>query len=907
MTRRAFVVALLGCTIAMASFPAGASALVITVDTTADAALSASDPGDCTLREAVQAASTNLAVDGCTTGETPGADAIALPGGTITLTASNSLDEEANEEGDLDVGATGDGGPLTIGTGSVTTVDGSDSYRVIDQRAGELTLQNLVVTNGGGSPGGGVRGVGGDLTLDGITVSSSNNTAFAPGSGGGIAFEPLSGATLSLDGSLVTGNGSSSTPLGGGISVGSGSALEIADSVISSNTTQENGFSSNGGGGISSFGTTVSITDSIVRDNSSTVVGPNGTTPFGGGMWLAGSGEVTVEGSLIEGNRVEDARAGADANPAGGGVVLSGFVDATLLNTTIADNSVVLDSGTTTFGGGGLYDGTSGGLSVFTRLSHVTLAENESPVGDELVVQNDHRIALKSSVIDDSDGSVTDTCVVGFAPTPTSGGRNVAPGTTCPLNGTGDMPNTDPVLEPLGDFGGTSETAPPDPASPAVDLVPAANCDDGESAPAPVTVDQRGFARPFDGNGDTVDECDAGAAEVYPCEGENATTIGTPSGELINGTAGADIVQAGGGADTVNGLGDVDRLCGGAGVDTVSGGLGNDVLDGEAGTDTVTYAGATGGVSAQLGAPGSSTGADGDDTLSGFENLTGSTHNDPNLIGDAGANLVNGLGGADGLTGLGGLDSFDGGAGADLASFESAPGGVTVNLVTELATGEGGTESLSSIESVQGSDNGPDTITGNDGPNTLGGANGDDTITGGGGADVVSAGSGADNLFVRDGVADQVDCGISDGAADEVEADEEGVDALSNCIGPDVIEFLTQPPPPSGSCAGRTATIAGTAGNDTLTGTPAADVVDAKGGNDTVRGLGANDVVCGAAGNDRLIGGAGNDILNGGGGKDVLKGGAGKDRLLGKGGRDRCAGGGGRDRGKGCERRAGIP
>jgi len=101
-------------------------------------------------------------------------------------------------------------------------------------------------------------------------------------------------------------------------------------------------------------------------------------------------------------------------------------------------------------------------------------------------------------------------------------------------------------------------------------------------------------------------------------------------------------------------------------------------------------------------------------------------------------------------------------------------------------------------------------------------------------------------------------------------------------------------------CAGRRATIVGTAGRDVLRGTRRADVIVALGGNDVVRSARGNDVVCGGPGNDRVTGGPGDDRLAGESGRDRLLGNAGNDRLTGGGGRDTCLGGSGRDRAS-CE------
>jgi Tol biopolymer transport system component len=140
----------------------------------------------------------------------------------------------------------------------------------------------------------------------------------------------------------------------------------------------------------------------------------------------------------------------------------------------------------------------------------------------------------------------------------------------------------------------------------------------------------------------------------------------------------------------------------------------------------------------------------------------------------------------------------------------------------------------------------------------------------------------------------------------------------------------TTPP----KCAGRTATIVGTARSETLLGTSGRDVIVGQGGNDRIRAGRGNDIVCGGSGrdrigggrgndriggdsgndrvngeqgNDRVSGGAGNDSVSGGSGRDRLSGNSGRDRLNGGSSRDRCNGGAGRDRGSRCEIRSRIP
>jgi Ca2+-binding RTX toxin-like protein len=82
------------------------------------------------------------------------------------------------------------------------------------------------------------------------------------------------------------------------------------------------------------------------------------------------------------------------------------------------------------------------------------------------------------------------------------------------------------------------------------------------------------------------------------------------------------------------------------------------------------------------------------------------------------------------------------------------------------------------------------------------------------------------------------------------------------------------------TCAGRVATIVGTAQGEVIRGTPRADVIVAGGGGDTVFGRGGADIICGNRGSDKLVGSSGNDRLYGGPGNDRLDGGVGDDACL---------------------------
>jgi predicted outer membrane repeat protein len=142
-----------------------ASAAVISVDTVADS----SNVGSCSLRDAVEAADTDTAVNGCIAGA--GADVINLISGTYVLSSSS---------GPLVV----DAGVSFTGAGTSTTIiDGAGSGRIITATA-PISLSNLTLRNG--AP---VAADGGAISsTDTVTVANtvfSGNTA-AGGAGGAI-------------------------------------------------------------------------------------------------------------------------------------------------------------------------------------------------------------------------------------------------------------------------------------------------------------------------------------------------------------------------------------------------------------------------------------------------------------------------------------------------------------------------------------------------------------------------------------------------------------------------------------------------------------------------------------------------------------------------------------------------
>jgi Ca2+-binding RTX toxin-like protein len=243
--------------------------------------------------------------------------------------------------------------------------------------------------------------------------------------------------------------------------------------------------------------------------------------------------------------------------------------------------------------------------------------------------------------------------------------------------------------------------------------------------------------------------------------------------------------------------------------------------------DTVSYAGASAGVTANLGL---GIGAGGDaegDTYVSIEAATGSSHGDT-LVGDhATANTLSGRDGDDVIYGTG-LDTVNGGSGNDV--FFGGSGG-SLNL--DLAT--------ASIETVWGSVV-DDVINGDT-------ASGNLVMIGAGGADTMIGGSGNDFLYF-----DHLDTIAGGAGADwavatlsmsgvNLDMSAASIENAWGSVGDDIF---------NGSAANTTIVAVGDVGNDTLLGGSAGDFL---------YGFGGNDRLSGGAGNDNLVGGIGNDTF----------------------------------------------
>jgi CSLREA domain-containing protein len=435
----------------------------IVVNTTTD---ELNGDGDCSLREAIVAANTNAAVDGCAAGS--GADTIVVPNGTYYLTLTGHPEDHA-ATGDLDIRE-----EVTIlgGGASSTIFDGSALDRVFHIYLSSLTLSNLRVQNGKPADtygGGGILADYGSLKMVGVSVA--HNTA---SKGGGIGTNGLTSSVEMADSRVSYNTGTADFLSGGGIFI-SGS-LKATNCMIDANTTT--GSEGSGGGAY------------VYSGGSAVIAAVNFQANFasgsGAGLFNNTSTTVEIRDSLFNSNSAMEYGAAAIHN----------YGALKIVNSTIAQNH----AGDGKVGGIACTDGA-------TSIHNSTIAHNDS--GGVVGSNVQGVVSVKNSIVAFNGTAYGSEYNCGG--NVTSLGYNLETGTTCGFTSTGDLQNTDPLLGVLQLNGGSTPTYDLLVGSPAIDAGDPSGCT--EPTGLPLHEDQRGYVRPVDGDGDGARVCDMGAIE----------------------------------------------------------------------------------------------------------------------------------------------------------------------------------------------------------------------------------------------------------------------------------------------------------------------------------------------------------------------------------------------------------
>jgi hypothetical protein len=246
-----------------------------------------------------------------------------------------------------------------------------------------------------------------------------------------------------------------------------------------------------GGGGIYLHSGGLALASATVSGNAVSIQGGDGLDG-GGGIYLAPGTQATITASTI-------ARNTATINAAGGSNGGAGAYDAsatsTYLNDTFSANALTVSAGSSNGGGAVFHEGGPG------TISDATIAQNTANVSSGGIFDNAGAYTVKNTIVaQNGTGCAGPGGIV-------SAGYNLEGSSTCGMTMPTDMRNTNPMLGPLANNGGPTQTLALTPASPAID---AGSCTDANGDT--VSSDQRGEPRPQPAAG----ACDIGAFEYAP-------------------------------------------------------------------------------------------------------------------------------------------------------------------------------------------------------------------------------------------------------------------------------------------------------------------------------------------------------------------------------------------------------
>ncbi|MEW6212929.1 MAG: choice-of-anchor Q domain-containing protein [Acidobacteriota bacterium] len=362
---------------------------------------------------------------------------------------------------------------MSLSAGTMRTATASNGAKPSSSRATASPMATITVTNTYDSGAGSLR--------QAITDAAAGDTIDFSVTG----TITLTTGELTIDKDLIiTGPGAMSLTVSGN---NASRVFNIASGVTAtiSSLTISNGSASGVGGGILNAGT-LTIQNSTLSGNSASSGGSGGD----GGGGIRNNGTLTITNSTLSGNSA------AATNGGGGGIRNDGTV--TIQNSTLSGNSAG------SFGGGIFNNGT-------TTIQNSTLSGNSASSNGGGIFNSGGTANIKNSIVADSTSGGDCGGAGSFN---TSGGANFSTDSSCP--GFNQVPSTGMGglnLGPLQNNGGPTFTHALLTGSVAIDA--ATDCTDFDDNP--IFTDQRGIARPIDGDGDFGPLCDAGAYEAPLC------------------------------------------------------------------------------------------------------------------------------------------------------------------------------------------------------------------------------------------------------------------------------------------------------------------------------------------------------------------------------------------------------
>ncbi len=488
------VLAVLGA----ATLPAHAATLTVS---------STSDSGPGSLREALALAADGDTIDATgisgtillTSGQLVVAHGVTINGpGPGTLTVDGNFASRAflvNAPGKT-VAISG----LTIANGRVLPQEGGGA--ILDF-ATDLTLSRCALTGNAADRGGAIEHTGAflgrTLTLLDCTLEGNSAAGIAGGQGGAIYND---GAVVQIRRSRLSGNSADGGAICCGIPpAGRGGAIfndrgqvTLESSTLSGNAATRlasplSNEAPRGGGiynaGAGRFGqATLRIVDSTLGDNAAqTNIGLGGAIYNDGAF--SGSATVEIVTSTLSGNSAGDAGGGIYSDGSDGGEALVQIADSTVSGNTAEQ-----------IGGGIRHVGTDGDARL--EISGSTFADNSAEDGGSIeLFGGSTSVEVDTTIFAAGARGVT---ISNDGGTVTSHGYNLSSdGAGGVLTAATDLVDTDPMLGPLQDNGGSTFTHALLTGSPAIDAVAVG------AACSP--TDQRGVSRPQGA------ACDIGAFE----------------------------------------------------------------------------------------------------------------------------------------------------------------------------------------------------------------------------------------------------------------------------------------------------------------------------------------------------------------------------------------------------------